>query len=134
MSPAVFWANQFVHSVSRTRDLTFDAVRIVEIYTPAFASGREAGSFESRDRISGIVISDAVAVMIQPRLLALEECQPAFAGRKEPFSSRRFQPKMFLIPSLRTLHVGHRQRDVIKIGGIKGGARLRRIRCARSGC
>src|SRR6266480_7923672 len=62
--------------VSRTRDLTFDAVRIVEIYTPAFASGREAGSFESRDRISGIVIGDAVAVMIQPRLLALEQCQP----------------------------------------------------------
>ena len=49
---------------SRTRDLTFDAVRIGKIHTPVFASGREAGGFESRHRIGWIVIRDAVAVVI----------------------------------------------------------------------
>src|SRR4051794_38249041 len=34
-----------VARASRTRDLTFNAIRIVEIRTPAFASGREAGGF-----------------------------------------------------------------------------------------
>jgi len=65
---------------SRTRDLTFDAVRIVEIHTPAFASGHEAGGSESRDRIGWIVIRDAVAVVMQAGFLALKERQPAFAG------------------------------------------------------
>ena len=49
--------------VSRTRDLTFDAVRIGKIHTPVFESGREAGGFESRDRIGWIVIRDAVAIV-----------------------------------------------------------------------
>ena len=119
--------------VSRTRDLTFDAVRIGKIHTPAFAFGREAGGFESRDRIGWIVIRDAVAIVIQAGLLALEERQPAFAGGKEAFLSRRFQAKVFLIPFLRTLHIGHVQRHVIEIGGIKGGGRVRRIRCGASG-
>src|SRR5215471_12014556 len=65
--------------VSRTGDLTFDAVRIGKIHTLIFASRREAGGFESRDRIGWIVIRDAVAVVIQTRLLALEERQPPFA-------------------------------------------------------
>ena len=93
--------------VSRTRDLTFNAVWIGKIHTPVFASGREAGGFESRDRIGWIVIRDAVAVVIQAGLLALKERQPAFAGGKEAFLSRRFQAKVFLIPFLRTLHVAH---------------------------
>jgi hypothetical protein len=38
------WANQLLFTqLSRTCDLTFDAVRIGKIYTPVFASGREAG-------------------------------------------------------------------------------------------
>src|SRR4029453_14969221 len=90
-----------------TGDLTFDAVRIGKIYTPAFASRREAGDFKSRDRIGGIVIRDAVAVVMQAGLLALEERQPAFARGKEAFFSPRFQAKVFLIPFLRTLHVAH---------------------------
>ena len=81
--------------VSRTRDLTFDAVRIVEIHTPAFAPGCKAGGFESRDRIGGIVIRDAVAVMVQTGFLALEQREPAFAGGEEAFFSRRLQAKMF---------------------------------------
>src|SRR6266516_135404 len=81
--------------LSRIRDLTFDAVRIGKIHTPVFASGREAGGFESRDRIGWIVIRDAVAVVIQAGLFAMEERQPAFAGGKEASSSRRFQAKMF---------------------------------------
>jgi hypothetical protein len=93
--------------VSRTRDLTFDAVRIGKIHAPVFASGREAGGFESRDRVGWIVIRDAVAVVIQAGLLALEKGQPTFAGGKEAFSSRRFQAKVFLIPLLRTLYIGH---------------------------
>jgi hypothetical protein len=92
---------------SRTRDLTFDAVRIVEIHTPAFTPGREAGGFESRDSIGWIVIRDAVAVVMQAGLLALEERQPASAGGEEAFFSPRFQAKVFLIPFLRTLHVAH---------------------------
>ena len=119
--------------VSRTRDLTFDAVRIGKIHTPGFASGSEAGGFESGDRIGWIVIRDAVAVVIQARLLALKERQPAFAGGKEAFSFRRFQAKVFLVPVLRTLHIGHVQRDVIEIGGIKGGGRVRRMSCGASG-
>src|SRR5205809_8057954 len=91
--------------LSRTRDLTFDAVRIGKIHAPVFASRREAGGFESRDRIGWIVIRDAVAVVIQARLLALEECQPAFAGSKEAFLSLRFQAKVFLVPFLRTLYI-----------------------------
>ena len=94
-------------TASRIRELTFDAVRIGKIHASVFASGREAGGFESRDRVGWIVIRDAVAVVIQAGLLALEERQPAFAGGKEAFSSRRFQAKMFLIPFLRTLHIGH---------------------------
>src|SRR5215211_890001 len=104
--------------LSRIRDLTFDAVRIGKIHTPVFASGRETGGFESRDRIGWIIIRDAVAVVIQTGLLALEERQPAFAGGKETYLSRRFQAKVFLIPFLRTLHIGHAQRDVIEINGI----------------
>src|SRR5262245_48697224 len=119
--------------ISRTRDLTFDAVRIGKIDTVAFASGREAGGFESRDRIGWIVIRDAVAVVVQAGLLALEERQPAFAGGKEAVFSSWFQTKMFLIPFLRTLHISHAQCDVIEIGGIKGGGRVRRIRCSASG-
>src|SRR6266496_2978504 len=118
--------------LSRIRDLTFDAVRIGKIYTPVFAPGREAGGFESRDRIGGFVIRDAVAVVIQAGLLAMEERQPAFAGGKEAFLPSRFQAKVFFIPFLRTLHIGHAQRDVIEIGGIKGGGRVRRIRCGAS--
>jgi hypothetical protein len=120
-------------NVSRTRDLTFNAVRIGKIHTPAFASGREAGGFESRDRIGWIVIRDAVAVVIQAGFLALEKRKPALAGGEEAFSSSRFQAKMLLVPFLRTLHIGHVQRDVIEIGGIKGGGRVRRIRCGASG-
>jgi hypothetical protein len=123
-------ANQL--PVSCTRDLTFDAVRIGKIHTPVFASGREAGGFESGDRIGWIVIRDAVAVVIQAGLLALKERQPAFAGSKKAFSFRRFQAKVFLVPFLRTLHIGNVQRDVIEIGGIKGGRRLPRIRCGAS--
>ena len=93
--------------VSRTRDLTFDAVRIGKIHTPVFASGREAGGFESRDRIGWIVIRDAVAIVIQAGLFALKERQPAFAGGKEAFLSLRFQAKVFLVPFLRTLHISH---------------------------
>jgi len=118
---------------SRTRDLTFNAIRILEIHTPAFASGREAGGFESRDRIGWIIIRDAVAVVMQAGFLALKERQPASAGGKEAFLSPRFQAKMFLIPFLRTLHIGHAQRDVVEIGGIKRGGRVRRIRCGTSG-
>jgi hypothetical protein len=33
---------------------------------------------------------------------------------------------------LRTLHIGHVQRDVIEIGGIKRGGRVRRLRCGAS--
>src|SRR4029450_7704594 len=88
---------------SRTRDLTFDTVRIVEIHTPVFASGREAGGFESRDRIGWVVIRDAVAVVMQAGLLALGGRQPASAGGKEAFLSPRFQAKVFLIPLRATL-------------------------------
>jgi hypothetical protein len=70
---------------SRTRDLTFDAVRIVEIHTPAFAPGREAGGFESRDRIGWIVICDAVAVVMQAGLLALEALRKRAISTEEPF-------------------------------------------------
>jgi hypothetical protein len=101
----------------------------VEINTPAFAPGRESGGFESRDRIGWIVIRDAIAVVIQAGLRAVEERQPAFAGGEESFFSCRFQAKVFLIPFLRALHVGHSQRDVVEIAGIKGGGRLRRIGC-----
>jgi hypothetical protein len=66
-----------------------------------------AGGFESRDRIGGIVIRDAVAVVMQARLLALEERQPAFTGREEAFLPRRSQAKVFLIPFLRAPHIGH---------------------------
>src|SRR6266540_2929445 len=80
-------ANQLLFTqVSRTPDLTFDAGRIGKIHTPVFKSGREAGGFESRDRIGWIVIRDAVAVVIQAGLLVLKERQPAFAGGKEAFS------------------------------------------------
>ena len=120
--------------VSRTRYLTFNAVRIGKIHAPVFASGSKTGGFESRDRIGWIVIRDAVTVVIQARLLALEERQPAFARGKEAFSSRRFQAKVFLVPFLRTLHICHAQRDVIKIGGIKVGADSAGFGAARSGC
>ena len=82
--------------LSRTCDLTFDAVWIGKIHTLVFASGHEAGGFESRDRIGWIVIRYAVAVVIQAGLLALEERQPAFARGKEAFLSLRFQAKVFL--------------------------------------
>ena len=126
----VLTRNTCSFSVSRTRDLTFDAVRIGKIHTPRFASGREAGGLESRDRIGWIVILDAVAVVMQARLLALEERQPAFAGSEEAFFARRLQAKMFLVPFLRALNVAHAQGDVIEIGGVKGGGRVRRTRSA----
>ena len=93
--------------VSCIRDLTFNAVRIGKIHTPVLASGREAGGFESRDRIGWIIIRDAVAVVMQAGFLALKERQPASAGGKEAFLSPRFQAKMFLIPFLRAPHIGH---------------------------
>jgi hypothetical protein len=55
-------------------------------------------------------------------LLTLEKRQPPFTGGKKAFLSHRFQAKVLLIPFLRTLHIGHAQRDVIEIGGIKAGA------------
>jgi hypothetical protein len=119
--------------MSRTGDLTFDTVRVAKIHTVIFASWPEADGFEFRNRIGWIVIRDAVAVVIQAGLLALEERQPAFAGGKEAFSSRWVQAEMFLVPFLRTLHIGHVQRDVIEIGGIKGGGQLCRIRRCASG-
>jgi hypothetical protein len=131
--PTVGQINCCSPRISRTGDLTFDAVRIGKIHTPVFSSGRDAGGFEPRDRIGWIVIRDTVAVVIQAGLLILEERQPAFAGGKKTFSSRRFQAKMFLIPFLRTLHIGHAQRDMVEIGGIKGGGRVRRIGCGASG-
>jgi hypothetical protein len=45
--------------------------------------------------------------VIQAGLLALKERQPAFAGSKEAFLSLRFQAKVFLVPFLRTLHIGN---------------------------
>ena len=80
----------YLLTLSRTRDLTFDSVRIGKIHTPVFASRREARGFESRNRIGWIVIRDAVAVVIQARLVAMKERQPPFAGGK----------KAFLVPSV----------------------------------
>jgi hypothetical protein len=58
---------------------------------PMILLERQAGGFESRDRIGGIVIRDAVAVMVQTGFLALEQRQPTFAGGEEAFFSRRLQ-------------------------------------------
>jgi hypothetical protein len=128
------WKTVYSRYRLRARDLAFDAVWIVEVDATAAALGRQTGGFESRDRIGGIVIRDAVAVMVQTGFLALEQRQPTFAGGEKAFSSRRLQAKMFLIPFLRALNVTHAEGDVIEIGGIKGGGRVRRTRWASWVC
>ena len=75
-------------------------------YTRPSSRRREAGGFESRDRIGWIVIRDAVAIVIQAGLLALKERQPAFAGGKKPSRPVGFKPRCFGT-FLRTLHIGH---------------------------
>ncbi len=80
-------------TIDRLCHLALDAVGIVEVHATAAALGQQADAPEALDRIVGIVLVDAVAVVVQAGLFALEQCQPAFAGMRKPSSPIAFKPR-----------------------------------------